>query len=138
MAITHNYTLLCDDVRREDNGKFIILGLYTPDIVVPAVPFAVPSLCLFTVFDADESGQHGFSFKLKLGETIVAGGSGKLTGVSGSGALPIKFGGLQLAAGRYTFTLDIEGNQTIIHEFGVLLRVQTMSASTAAPSTSKH
>ena len=26
------YILLCDDVRREDNGKFILIGLYTPDI----------------------------------------------------------------------------------------------------------
>ena len=28
MAVTHNYTLVCDEVRREDNGKLLVLGLY--------------------------------------------------------------------------------------------------------------
>ena len=34
MSITHKYTLLCDEFRQENNGKFFIIGLYTPDIAV--------------------------------------------------------------------------------------------------------
>ena len=40
MAITHHYTLVCEDVRVENNGKFLILGLFTPDIVVPQIPLS--------------------------------------------------------------------------------------------------
>ena len=28
MAITHKFTLMCDDVRREDNGKLLLIGVY--------------------------------------------------------------------------------------------------------------
>src|SRR5260370_118196 len=29
MAFTHRYTLMCDEVRVENNGKLIIIGMYT-------------------------------------------------------------------------------------------------------------
>ncbi len=32
------YTLVCDDVRREDNGKWLYLGVYAHNILVAAVP----------------------------------------------------------------------------------------------------
>ncbi len=38
------YWLLCDAVRREDNGKLIIVGMYPVDIGVPAVPVTLPML----------------------------------------------------------------------------------------------
>ncbi len=31
-----DYAIVCDDVRREDNGKFIIIGAYGSDIRVPS------------------------------------------------------------------------------------------------------
>jgi hypothetical protein len=40
--------LVCDDVRKEDNGKEILIGVYTGGIVVPAMPAAlILSLWLF-------------------------------------------------------------------------------------------
>ncbi|OVE74839.1 hypothetical protein BVX97_06160 [bacterium E08(2017)] len=38
-------SLLCDDVRQERNGKFILIGLYQ-DIPVPAVPAVMGRLCI--------------------------------------------------------------------------------------------
>lgn len=32
------YAIVCDDVRREDNGKLIIIGAYASDIRVPSYP----------------------------------------------------------------------------------------------------
>ena len=32
------YAIVCDDVRREDNGKFIIIGAYGSDIQVSSIP----------------------------------------------------------------------------------------------------
>lgn len=39
------YSVLCDEVRREDNGKWILLGLFE-DWTVPALPFAIPRCCI--------------------------------------------------------------------------------------------
>lgn len=32
------YAIVCDDVRREDNGKLIIIGAYSSDIIIPSYP----------------------------------------------------------------------------------------------------
>ncbi len=39
------YSVLCDEVRREDNGKWILLGLFE-DWAVPAFPFQIPRCCI--------------------------------------------------------------------------------------------
>lgn len=46
-----DYWLLCDTIRREDSGKLIIVGLYTPDIIVPAVPVTLPMLSFLFRWD---------------------------------------------------------------------------------------
>jgi hypothetical protein len=128
MPISHKYTVVCDDIRREDNGKFIILGLYTPDVVVPTVPFGLPALCFFTVLESDTSGPFEFSFTLKQGDTILAGGSGKMNlPRPGLATVPLRLGSLLLpSAGSYTFTLSIAGAADITHEFSVNLAVQAL------------
>jgi hypothetical protein len=54
--VTHKYTLICDDVRQEFNGKFIILGMYMKTITVPQLPFALPTLTFFQMLEADRLG----------------------------------------------------------------------------------
>lgn len=126
MAVTPHYTLCCDDVRQENNGKFIVVGLYTPDIVVPAVPFALATLCFFVVFTVDtkSQGKRNINFRLKQGDNLVAGGSGQIEVRGTTAALPLRFGGVQLpTAGMYVFVLEIEGEpEAITHEFRVTLR----------------
>ncbi|HEX8552453.1 MAG TPA: hypothetical protein VF681_12970 [Abditibacteriaceae bacterium] len=39
------YTVLCDDVRREDNGKLMALGIFE-HIGAPVFPFIHPRLCI--------------------------------------------------------------------------------------------
>lgn len=36
-----DYAILCDQVRREDNGKIFIIGVYASDIQVPSIPSTV-------------------------------------------------------------------------------------------------
>jgi len=38
-------SLLCDDVRQEVNGKFILIGLFDV-LAVPALPVVLPRICL--------------------------------------------------------------------------------------------
>lgn len=44
MALTHRYTLVCEDIRQENTGKWIVIGLYTHNIACPQLPFRLPSL----------------------------------------------------------------------------------------------
>lgn len=39
--------LLCDDVRREHNGKFILIGLFD-SLAVPELPMTYPRMCMTT------------------------------------------------------------------------------------------
>jgi hypothetical protein len=45
--------LICDDIRREDNGKEIYLGVYSGGIIVPFVPFILPKLCFVFHYQCD-------------------------------------------------------------------------------------
>jgi hypothetical protein len=40
-------TIVCDEVRREDNGKLLVVGMYLGSILVPRVPFLLPRLSFF-------------------------------------------------------------------------------------------
>jgi hypothetical protein len=37
------YSLFCDDIRQEDNGKQILLGLYNGDMLVNSFPILLPT-----------------------------------------------------------------------------------------------
>ena len=54
--------ILCDDVRQERNGKFILIGLFDA-IVVPALPVRYPRLFLVTRWC---SGQGEFTQRSRI------------------------------------------------------------------------
>ena len=39
------YSIMCDDVRREEGNKLSFMGIYGASLVVPAFPIALPKLC---------------------------------------------------------------------------------------------
>jgi hypothetical protein len=48
MATTHRLIslIMCDDCRREDNGKDIIIGTYTGAMISPSIPVLLPTFTL--------------------------------------------------------------------------------------------
>jgi hypothetical protein len=52
MPVSIVATLVCDEVRVEHNGKLILLGVYTPNILVPQIPFTFPILTFFQLLDS--------------------------------------------------------------------------------------
>jgi hypothetical protein len=48
MATTHKLVslIMCDDCRREDNGKDIIIGTYTGAMIAPTIPLLLPTFTL--------------------------------------------------------------------------------------------
>jgi len=124
MAIKHKYTLLCDQIRIENNAKFIIIGLYTPDITVPMIPFTLPTLAFFVCLESDGPSTWDISFQLTHSGNVLAGGSGKVDVTrAGMVALPINLGAVNFPAdGKYTFSLQIAGHpEPMLLNFAVVL-----------------
>ncbi len=59
------YWLLCDMIRREENGKLIIVGAYLPDVVVQAVPAMLPMLSFLFAWDLKPGPLRAGSVVLK-------------------------------------------------------------------------
>jgi hypothetical protein len=53
--------ILCDDVRQETNGKYIIIGLFTSDILVNEFPAYLPLRLLIT-YEMEEIGDQKLDF----------------------------------------------------------------------------
>jgi hypothetical protein len=116
MAITAKYILVCDDFRREDNGKFIIIGLYTPDMLVPQIPFAMPTLTFFMNLESERPGNFTFRIKIQHQDTgnILGQGMGMIPVLNPQQPIimPVKIGGIIFnAPGLYGISLEIDGQQ---------------------------
>jgi len=128
MPITYKWSLLCDDVRQEANGKWIVIGLYTPDITVPQIPIALP-LTLLVCLESDVPGNFTFKIRVNHLETgrPLAEAMGQM-GIQkpGMGAFPVRIGVQFQSPGPYTFTFELTDNPrepVFIHPFSVLLNI---------------
>lgn len=126
MAISAKYILMCDEVRQEVNGKFIIIGLYTPDMTIPQIPFGLPSLTFFVAVESDRPGNFQMRFSLshlESGQHVVEGMGGVGFPRPGVGTmiLPLRNVPIQ-SAGSYVFSLTIEGQRDpITSTFNIIL-----------------
>ena len=126
MAITAKYILLCDEMRIENNGKLILLGVYTPDMSVPQLPFVLPSLTFVIALESDRPGNVQVRFAIQLldsGQNIAEGMGAAGFPKPGLGIMPVQLRNLQLqSAGTYVFSLTLEGQRDpITHSFNVIL-----------------
>jgi hypothetical protein len=126
MAINAKYVLMCDEVRIENNGKLILLGLYMPDMTVPQLPFIIPSLTFFIVLESDRPGNLQVRFAIQLldsGQNIAEGMGAAGFPKPGLGVMPIQLRNFPIqTAGTYVFSLTFEGQrEPLTHSFNVLL-----------------
>jgi hypothetical protein len=131
VALTLRHTLICDEVRVENNGKLIIIGMYGPApgassvILVPQIPFVFPTLSFLQWLDSDRPAQVQFRASishLESGQEIcqAAGLAGIPT--PGTGLAVIGFKPLRLdRLGAYTFTVTYGGQEPMATEFEVRL-----------------
>src|SRR5438046_2215625 len=114
MAISHKHTLICEEVRREDNGKLMIIGVYNEVIVVPQIPFVLPSMTFVPLLNIDTPRNLDLRCKVQVLETGQTVFEGRVGGHINPGPtiLPIRFGNVSFQAiGAYNFVLEIEGLQ---------------------------
>jgi len=59
----HEFTMLCDDIRKELGGKTSIMGLYDHQILIPEIPYTLPKICFYTRF-SNLDGIFKFNFSI--------------------------------------------------------------------------
>jgi hypothetical protein len=123
MAINSKFSIMCDEVRMENNGKLMILGLYTPDMSVPQFPFTVPVLTFVFWIEGTIPGNYQFSARLVHletgGELAQAMGNFALV-KQGIGIAPIRLQGLTFRhPGPYTFNIRINNEPDLLHHFSI-------------------
>ena len=126
MQITHRYTLVCDEVRREDNGKLLLIGVYQHIILVPQFPATFP-LTFVQALESDRPGNWSVRMRLQHLETgqRIMEGMGALTFQKPGFAFnPVRLPPVQFqASGTYHFVIEVENQpEPIIYEFALALR----------------
>lgn len=56
-------TVFCDDIRREDNGKAFLIGVYTDDLVPSMLPARFP-LSIWIKATGFDKGKHPFAINI--------------------------------------------------------------------------
>ncbi len=97
--ISFKFAVICDEIRREDNGKFLIIGAYAAEILVLEFPIAL-GLAAFLPFEAQEKQSLELEFQALVNGQRVYGANGHIEIVSGeppfADALPINRIGMVL------------------------------------------
>lgn len=134
----HLYTIICDDVRREDNFKLILIGMYLGKMTVPQLPALLPTLTVLSVFEAErvETNMH-FTLKIENLETgrplVQAQGFGNVI-QPGQAVIPVKFGPVRFdQAGAYNVVTEMQGQQTLLTQFEVVLAPPPIQAPVMRP-----
>jgi len=65
--------LICDDVRREDNGKLLVVGLYLDAVEVASVPTTIPSLVFVCKWAGAGSALPAGAYRVLDGSGAVLG-----------------------------------------------------------------
>jgi hypothetical protein len=139
MPITARYILVCDDFRREDNGKMILIGLYLPDMVVAQIPFVMPTLTFFMNLESDRPGNFGFRIAIQHIDsgTILAQAMGMIPVLNPQIPIivPVKVGGVQFnSAGLYSFSVTLDGQRDpLVVTWNVILNVPGAGGAQVAP-----
>ena len=127
MALSQKFVLLCDEVRREHNGKLLLLGLYTPDLVLTQLPTTLPSLTFFQLYESDTAQEYNLKIKLnhlESGEALLEATGGVSFAQPGVSYLPMKLGGVQFkTAGAYVFSVEADGQEPFLTQFSVILQI---------------
>lgn len=125
MAITQRFSVMCDEVRQENNGKFFVIGMYSPDMAVAQLPYVAPTLTFLLWLESDTPGNFQFQLsldQLESGKQIAQGMGEVQFARAGAGIVPIRLTGVPFtAAGPYTFAVRFSNQDALVTHFNVSL-----------------
>lgn len=118
------HLLICDDIRREANGKEIIIGLYTEDIVCSSLPTTIPMLTFRIFLSLTKPLTANFELNVKApNNQIILHAEGQAnSGVGQKHAvlvfpfIPVQFS----SAGEYSVFFAVDKREQKVATFNVV------------------
>lgn len=85
------YAILCDEVRREDNGKLFALGIYSSVVEFFNFP-AQKGFCFLAALDSGEAGEYALVFQMLVDGVVSGEGKGTIEVINpGLDLFPVPF-----------------------------------------------
>jgi len=113
---------MCDQVRKEDNGKFLLIGVYVDTILVTSFPVSLP-LTFFVKLHVDEPGVYGLQMRIERmdgGDPLLRAEGGIAGPQRGPVFVPISTPPITFQQpGAYNFVIETEGSEPILYSFSV-------------------
>ncbi|MFO1113035.1 MAG: hypothetical protein U1E38_01205 [Rhodospirillales bacterium] len=78
MPLSLRYGIVCEDIRREDNGKLILIGVFARDIGISNFPASLV-LALCVSMEVDEPGDFEIEFQFLFRDEISIQGKTSIT-----------------------------------------------------------
>ena len=78
MPINITSALLCDQIRREDNGKLIAIGVYSGGVILPTMPGTIGFATLVRM-EPESLGTHEVTIRATLSGATVAEQQGEVS-----------------------------------------------------------
>ncbi len=115
--------IICDDVRREANGKDILIGVYGSGMRVEAIPHLI-MLAFWLELKTFEIGSHEFSMRIMApNEAIIFQSPPTRINVENIGYSHMALGGVPVqisTTGKMEFQVSISGGEwKTVREIGV-------------------
>ena len=137
MTITVKYAILCDDIRQEKSGKFIMIGVYARDIGLIQSP-AHLSLSLMVGLEASAPGIQEIYFNGYLNGNLTMKSKGQLNvSVPGPILLPIigqQFRNITTGGNiEFRWSNSDDDNSTWNSFFSIPIRFVSPAKKTKAP-----
>jgi hypothetical protein len=126
------HTIICDDVRREDNGKEILIGVYNDTIVLETTPtmlpvFAVRFLARFA--SAGEYKLNGSILTRSDREAVRFEINLKVDGIKYLSSFFIKVSPFPISEfGTYRIIMGMGSAQQVVYSFEVITKEQMQNA----------
>jgi hypothetical protein len=89
VAVQIRFGILCDDIRREDNGKLLLIGVYDADVRVPQLPTALVARLVVGVDIQKPLVPAELEVVVSLDDARVLTGKGKITLDRGRAMIPL-------------------------------------------------
>jgi hypothetical protein len=127
--LTHKHTIICEHARLEMSGRWTLIGVMPNVIATPMIPFPLPMLTFFHVFDIDAPANLKFTAnltELTTGNKLAQAQGAFPATQAGAVHMQMGLGNLQFKAfGVYHWLLEIEGQgDPMLTEFSVVHQQQ--------------
>lgn len=100
MRINIENLIFCDDIRREINGKDILIGVYGADLIPSSIPADFP-LAIWLKFTELAPGEYKFRVRLIAPENSESRVEGEISIIAADKPTIIAFSGIPIHAERY-------------------------------------